>query len=141
MRKLIISLLIIAAMVMGAVVGMAPFLKAAMTKPILDEPACSNPCSNPFEFKLAIPLIIDKTIAVAKADGALKVEILAFTSKWDVDKADKFTNVMLAIKSMYIVAGISRDRIILVFANRAKMPEIDDVYQMEDDGIYVRIVK
>lgn len=133
MRNLVVSLLIIAAMMMGAVVGMAPFLKAAMTEPILDGLECSspNPCSNPFEFKLAIPTIIDKTITAAKADATLRVEILGFASKWDVDKADKFINVMLAVKIRYVQAGISKDRIVLAWAN--KWPKVAALYKATDE--------
>lgn len=144
MRKLIVSLLIIAAMFIGALVGMAPFLaNAAMTEPILDEPACSNsnPCSNLFEFKVAISPIIDKTLAAMKADVTLKVEILAFAAKWNVGKTERFTNVMLAIKSIYAAASISRDRIILVWANKAGTPEIGERYQMQHDDIYIRLIK
>ncbi len=141
MRKLAVSLLIIAAMLMGAVVGMAPFLKAAMTEPILDGLDCSNPCSNLFEFKLAIPAIIDKTITAAKAGSGLKIEILGYADKWGDVSLTLTIDTMKRIKEAYLRAGISRDRIVLVWANKAKMPEVDDAYQMEDDGIYVRIVK
>ncbi len=194
MRKLVVSLLIVAAMMMGAVVGMAPFLKAAMTEPILDGSGCSssNPCSNLFEFKPTSTERVSETITAVKAGSGLKIEILGYADKWDDVSLTLAIDAMKHVKEIYLKAGISKDRIVLAWANEwpnglqaaeihketgitidkiAKIAredglsvsdeqkkalfdkfleinrkallasEIDWKYQMQEDGIYIRLTK
>ncbi len=182
MRKLAVSLLIIAAMLMGAVVGMAPFLKAAMTEP----------SSNLFEFKPTSTDRVSETITAVKAGSGLKIEILGYADKWDGVSLTLAIDTMKRVKETYLKAGISKDRIVLAWANKwpnglqaaeihtetgitiDKIAEIaredglivsdeqkkalfdkflkanrkallvseaNRKYQMQDDGIYIRIVK
>lgn len=107
MRKLVVSLLIIAAMVMGAVVGMAPFLKAAMTES----------SSDLLEFKPTSTDRVSETIAAVKAGSGLKIEILGYADKWDGVSLTLAIDAMKHIKETYLKAGISKDRIVLAWAN------------------------
>ncbi len=182
MRNLIVSLLIVAAMVMGAVVGMVPFLAASSTVAM-----ASCDLSNLYEFKPTSTERVSETIAAMKAGSGLKIEILGYADKWDNASLTVAIDTMKRVKETHLKAGISKDRIILVWANsELRAAEIHNEtgntidriaeiareggltvsdeqkkalfdkflkanreafliskgkYQMDDDGIYIRLIK
>lgn len=120
MVKLVVSIIVAAAMVL---IGTAAV-------------ACEE---SHFEFKPAKECCISKTVAAMIADSTLKIEILAYADKWDLHSIEAATAAMLDIRQKYLDAGFAKDRTILAWANKA--PDFDKRYQMEKDGMYIRLIK